>query len=81
MIDGDGKGRRLNWRQACEIMGCSQTYFYRLINEGLLPATRVKGKKRGLLVYEADCLALVEPVPTDCDSPDSDTGWHEDRDY
>lgn len=56
------KGRRLNWRQACEILGCSQAYFYRLVSDGELKAYRTKGKKRGLWVWESDVKELVEEV-------------------
>ena len=28
---------RLNWQQACEILGCSKTHLYRLVREGKVP--------------------------------------------
>ena len=62
MEDLKNKGRRLNWRQACEILGCGKTRFYALIRKGMLPAYRVTGGKRGLWVYEADCNSLVERI-------------------
>lgn len=52
--------RKLNWRQACVIMGCGKDKFYELIRMGKLPATRVG--QRGLRVREADVLRLVEPI-------------------
>lgn len=55
------KGRKLNWQQACELIGCSKTHFYSLVNSGRLPGFRTADKKRGLWVWEADCLALREP--------------------
>ena len=58
----DGKGRRLNWRQACEVLRCKKDYFYTLVKSGKLPAYRVQGRGRGLWVYEADCWALVQRV-------------------
>lgn len=49
----EDKGRRLNWKQACEILGCSKSHFYNLINEGKIPAYRY-GKVRGIWVWEGD---------------------------
>ena len=57
------KGRRLNWRQACAILGCGKNVFYRMIRSGQLPAYKMQGSERGLWVYEADCRRLVRPVP------------------
>lgn len=54
--------QKLNWQQACSIIGCGRNRFYRLIRNGVLPAYRIKGLKRGLWVYEKDCLALVEKI-------------------
>jgi excisionase family DNA binding protein len=51
---GEGKGRRLNWQQACELLGgCSRSHFYNLVNAGEIPAQRY-GKARGLWVWEED---------------------------
>ncbi|MDL2279084.1 helix-turn-helix domain-containing protein [Desulfovibrio sp. OttesenSCG-928-G11] len=55
--------RKLNWRQACTILGCGKTKFYEMIRMGLLPATKVG--KRGVRIREADALALVEKVQPD----------------
>lgn len=60
--DLEWRGRRLNWRQACEVLGCGKTRFYRLIEEGRLPAYRLEGGKRDLWVYEADCRRLFRQV-------------------
>lgn len=71
MEDLKNKGRRLNWRQACEILGCGKTRFYALIRKGMLPAYRVTGGKRGLWVYESECQGLVRCItPT---SPQNET--------
>lgn len=48
------KGRRLNWRQACAVLGCSRSHFYNLVNTGRLPAMRI-GEVKGVRVYEEDC--------------------------
>jgi excisionase family DNA binding protein len=40
------KGRKLNWKQACEMLNCSKSHFYNLVNEGKIPAFRC-GKVRG----------------------------------
>lgn len=58
---GVDKGAKLNWRQACQLLGCSRSHLYRLVNSGSLPAWR-PGGKRGMWVWEADCLALVLPL-------------------
>ena len=58
----ESKGQRLNWRQACGILGCGRTRFYALVKSGRLPAYRTQGGKRGMWVYDADCRALVERV-------------------
>lgn len=54
------EGKRLNWKQACEILGCSKSQFYRLINRGQLRGFRIG--KRNLWVYEKDCLKFLEQV-------------------
>ena len=48
MEDLKNKGRRLNWRQACELLGCGKTRFYSLVQGGMLPAYKIRGGKRGL---------------------------------
>lgn len=58
----DARGKRLNWRQACELLGCKKTFFYALIRSGRLPAYRVAGSKRSLWVYEEDCLRLQNKI-------------------
>lgn len=60
--DLEWRGRRLNWRQACEVLGCGRTHFFRLVETGQLPAYRLEGARRGLWVYEADCRRLIRPV-------------------
>ncbi len=57
-----GENKRLNWRQACEILGCGKNLFYRLIRSGRLPAYRTQGSERGLWVYESDCHSLVQRI-------------------
>lgn len=59
------EGKKLNWKQACEVLGCSKRRFYLLINTGRLTAFRVEGSKRGLWVWEDDVKALIKPV---CDN-------------
>lgn len=54
--------RKLNWRQACDVIGCSRNRFYNLVRNGFLPAYRLRGVKKGLWVYEKDCIALVEKI-------------------
>lgn len=61
-MSDENKGRKLNWRQACAIMGCGKNCFYSLVRNGNLPAFRINGKKRGLWVWENDVKSLVEAV-------------------
>ena len=56
------RGRKLNWRQACVLIGCGKTQFYALVESGRLPAYRPEGCKRGLWVYEADVTACIRQV-------------------
>lgn len=48
----------LNWQQACAIIGCSRSYFYTLVNAGLLKAIRI-GERKGIRVYKKDCLKFL----------------------
>lgn len=59
---------RLNWKQACTVLGCGKTKFYELIQSGALMAHRV-GKK-GLWVNRAECekLMKIEEYSLDNDS-------------
>lgn len=56
------RGKKLNWRQACEILGCGKRQFYSLIRTGRLPGFRVVGSKRGLWVWEDDVRKMIRPV-------------------
>lgn len=46
------KGKKLNWQQACEILGCGRTKFYDMVRSGIIPGYRA-GRK-GIWVYEDD---------------------------
>lgn len=65
----DARGKRLNWRQACELLGCKKSFFYALVRDGRLPAYRLDGCKRSLWVYEEDCLRLQNQIPQTESSP------------
>ena len=54
---------RLNWRQACEILGCSRNTFYRLIRERKLPVYGVG--KRFRWVKRSECEALLQVDTTE----------------
>lgn len=54
------KRRRLNWRQACEKLRCGKSRFYRMVANGVIPAHRFRGSRRGIWVYEDDLAACVE---------------------
>ncbi|WP_241160089.1 helix-turn-helix domain-containing protein [Desulfovibrio sp. ZJ369] len=56
------KGCKLNWRQACAMLGCSKRQFYNLVYSGILPAYRLAGSRRGLWIWEKDCRKLIQPV-------------------
>ena len=58
----ESEGKRLNWRQACEILGCKRTRFYQLVNSGQLRAFRLGVGKRNLWVYKEDCEALINRI-------------------
>lgn len=40
---------RLNWQQACEILGCSKTHLYRLVRAGKIPAYGIGKRYRWFL--------------------------------
>jgi DNA binding domain, excisionase family len=65
------KDRKLNWRQACVMLGCGKTKFYELIHMGRLPATKV-GKK-GLRVSEAALKSIIEEVGAAKESENANT--------
>lgn len=50
--------RTLNWKQACDLLGCSQSHFYNLVNAGKIPSSR-HGVVRGVRVTERDCLQYL----------------------
>lgn len=54
------EGRKmLNWRQACNVLSCSRSHFYNLINSGKLPVIRM-GAVKGVRVFEDDCFAYLK---------------------
>lgn len=62
---------RLNWQQACEVLGCSKSLIYRLVKEGNIPMYGVGKLFRWF--SRADCEKLLhgnnsvsrEPVPAE----------------
>ncbi|MFQ9491178.1 MAG: helix-turn-helix domain-containing protein [Bilophila wadsworthia] len=40
---------RLNWQQACEILGCSKTHLYRLVRAGKVPIYGIGKRYRWFL--------------------------------
>lgn len=40
------EGFDLDWREACALLGCSQSHFYNLVNAGGIPAVR-NGRRKG----------------------------------
>lgn len=51
--------KKLNWREACSLLGCKKSHFYNLVNSGRLPSAR-HGAMRGVWVYEKDCLEYLD---------------------
>lgn len=50
--------KKLNWREACAVLGCKKSHFYNLINSGRIPCQRY-GDLRGVWVYKKDCLNFL----------------------
>lgn len=48
---------RLNWQQACEVLGCSKTHLYRLVREMKLTAYGVGKRSRYFL--RSECQKLL----------------------
>lgn len=53
-METEGKGRKLNWEQACKILGCKKSHFYNLVASGQIPGYRY-GAVKGIWVFERDC--------------------------
>lgn len=58
MASTEEKGRKLNYHEACAVLGCGKSHFYNLVKAGALPVLR-HGKQRGIQVYERDCEAYL----------------------
>lgn len=58
----EDRGRKLNWKEACAILGCGKRQFYSLVKTGKLRGFRIVGCKRGLWVWENEVRKLVRPV-------------------
>ena len=52
---------RLNWRQACDLLGCSKSTLYRLVARGVLRASGVTTRHRWF--SRRECLALLASSP------------------
>ena len=51
---------RLNWRQACDFIGCGRAHFYRLLQAGEFPGAYRIGKRRGIRVPRKYVEAFLE---------------------
>ena len=49
---------RLSYHQACVILGCSKSTFFRLVSQGEIPAYGASGRGRFFLM--SDCKAYLE---------------------
>lgn len=54
----DDLERRLNWQQACAVLGCKKSQFYALVRAGKLPAHGIGKRYRWYL--QSDCENLLE---------------------
>ena len=50
--------KKLNWREACALLGCKKSHFYNLVNSGKIPAIRT-GEIKGVRVLESDCMEYM----------------------
>lgn len=50
--------KKLNWREACALLGCKKSHFYNLVNSGKIPAIRT-GEIKGVRVLESDCMKYL----------------------
>lgn len=48
---------RINWRQACLILGCGKSTFFRMVREGVIPAYGLA--ERGRFFLKSDCMAYL----------------------
>lgn len=70
-MNTDHLPERLNWKQACELLGCKKDTFYRLIREGTIQAYGVG--KRCRWFNRAECerfIALSPQARADADGLD-----------
>ena len=49
---------RISWKQASEILGCSKSSFFRLVQEGLIPA--YGALDYGRFYLRSDCKAYLQ---------------------
>lgn len=57
--------RTLNWQQACDLLDCSKSHFYNLVNSGEIPAHRT-GRVKGIRVYERDVRRYLRLRRVEC---------------
>lgn len=56
---------RINWKQACEILKCSKSTFYRLVKSGKLASFGVGASFRTVSRVDCENLAKNPSVPID----------------
>lgn len=57
---------RLNWREACDFLGCSKSTLYRTVYEGRLRAYGIAARNRFFM--RSDCEELLKRTKTEEDS-------------
>lgn len=59
MDKSDTLPERLNWKQACALLGCGRSYFYVLLRKGCIPYIRI-GKRKGIQIVKADIMMYLD---------------------
>lgn len=61
---------RLNWRQACGLLGCTKSTLYRMAREGVLPAYGVGRRCRWYLRRDCEKILLQRSNGLDKSRPE-----------
>lgn len=59
-IEASPDPKRLDWKQACALLGCSRAKFYRMVHAGEITAYRLG--KRGLWVRQEECENILKKM-------------------
>lgn len=56
----DQLSESLNWQQACALIGCCRSHFYRLVSAGEISCAYRTGKRRGIRVPRKEVEAYLQ---------------------